>query len=235
MKKELTGKVLIVTGSTGTLGAEMADKLAQTGATIVLTGRNIRKLENVYDRILKNVGQKPAIYPIDFLGATASDYDALFETVQQEMGHIDGVIHCAAALDHLTPLEQIPPDQWAQCIHVNLTVPFLMTQAVRPFLIRSRRAISVFIGDDAVGDGKAFWGAYGVAKRGLQTLANTLQAEQDPTIFGIEFFTPGPMQSRIRLKAFPSENRDRLVPAEVVAETLKQKIVHMFNSNQDLG
>jgi NAD(P)-dependent dehydrogenase (short-subunit alcohol dehydrogenase family) len=235
MKKELSGKVLIVTGSTGTLGAEMADKLAQAGATIVLCGRNIRKLENIYDRISKHIGQKPAIYPIDFLGANTSDYDALFATVQQEKGHVDGIIHCAATLEHLTPLEQIAPDQWAQCIHVNLTVPFLMTQAIRPFLMRSRPAISVFIGDDAVGDGKAFWGAYGVAKRGLQTLANTLREEQDPTVFGVEFFTPGPMQSRIRLKAFPSENRDRLVPAEVVAETLKQKIVHMFNSNQNFG
>lgn len=231
MKRELSEKVLIVTGSTGTLGAEMADKLAKMGATIVLCGRNIRKLESIYDRIINSSAQKPAMYPIDFLGATAQDYEALLETVQQEMGHVDGIIHCAASFEHLGPIEQIDPDQWAQCIHVNLTVPFLMTQACQSFLTRSRRSVHVFIGDDAIGEGKAFWGAYGVAKRGLQTFASTLREEQDPNVLGVEFFVPGPMQSRVRLKAFPSENRERLASAQTVAETLTQKIIHMFSSN----
>ena len=216
----LEGRVILVTGATGALGSVAAKACARAGATVVLLGRTVRKLEILYDAILASGAPKPAIYPLDLSGATENEYAELAEALAGEFGGLQGLMHCAAELGHLGPLRDIDGARWQRLLHINLTAPFLLTQALIPLMTKAGEGKVIFVGDSAVGDGKAFWGAYGVAKSGLATYCRILDEESASFGVSAKVFTPGPMRSPIRLRAYPGESLAALPEPRVHAETI---------------
>src|SRR5690606_15911064 len=118
----LAGRVVLVTGAHGGLGAAAAKACARAGATVVLLGRRVPKLGRVYDAV-KAIGPEPALYPLDLAGADPADYEALAAKVTAELGGLHGVLHCAAEFAGLAPLEATPPEGFVRSLHVNLTAP----------------------------------------------------------------------------------------------------------------
>ncbi len=219
-KPSLEDRVILITGATGALGSVAARACAHAGATVVLLARHIPRLEKLYDEIITSGGQTPAIYPLDLAGASEQDYADLGESLRRELGGLHGIMHCAAELGHLTPCSEIDGARWQRLLQVNLTAPFLLTRAVSRLLIETGDASAVFVGDSGVGDGKAFWGAYGVAKLGLAGYARILNAETESFGLHSRLFTPGPMRSPIRLRAFPGEHPDTLPAPAAHAEEI---------------
>ena len=100
------GRVILITGAGGGLGAALAVQCARAGASVILSGRNGAKLERVYDEIEAMGAPQPAIAMLDLAAATAADYDNLAATIGGEFGKLDGLVHAAALLGDRTPLEQ---------------------------------------------------------------------------------------------------------------------------------
>jgi NAD(P)-dependent dehydrogenase (short-subunit alcohol dehydrogenase family) len=140
--------------------------------------------------------------------------------IETHLGKLDGVIHCAAELGYLLPLTEIDAKRWQRLMAINLHAPLALTQAVLPLLKCSGHGQAIFVGDSACGDGKAFWGAYGVAKAGLKAYASIFQQEMES--FGLKslYFEPDAMRSPIRLSAYPGEDHQALPLPEVPAERL---------------
>ena len=205
----LAGRVVLVTGAHGGLGAEAAKACARAGATVVLLGRKVPKLNRVYDAV-KALGPEPAIYPIDLAGADPADYAQLAEKVAGELGGLHGLLHCAAEFSGLAPLETIEPEAFVRCLHVNLTAPWLLTQACLPWLRQSGDSAVVFTTDDPARVGKAYWGAYGLAKQGLAALVRQLGAETDQTPVRVAGLEPGPMRTDLRARAYADEAQLRV-------------------------
>ena len=172
----LADRVILVTGAGGGLGAALCKVLAAHGATVILLGRTVRRLNAVYDEIEAAGGPTPAIYPMDLRGATEHDYDELNATIEREFGRLDGLVHCAALLGTLTPIELFDLQVWSTVLHVNLTAPMLITRSLLPSLKASGAASVVFCSDRKT---RAYWGAYGVAKSGLEGLSKILAHELD--------------------------------------------------------
>jgi len=200
----LAGRVVLVTGAHGGLGAEAAKACARAGATVVLLGRKVPKLNRVYDAV-KALGPEPAIYPIDLAGADPSDYADLAAKVAAELGGIDGLLHCAAEFGGLAPLETVDPETFVRVMHVNFTAPWLLTQACLPWLRQSGDSAVVFVTDDPARVGRAYWGAYGLAKQGLAALVHQLSAETDRTPVRVAGLEPGPMRTDLRARAYADE------------------------------
>jgi NAD(P)-dependent dehydrogenase (short-subunit alcohol dehydrogenase family) len=218
--KPLKDRIVLVTGATGGLGSVAARACAAAGATVVLLSRTIPKLEKLYDQIVAEGGPQPAIYPLDLAGASEKDYLDLATVLEQELGGLHGLIHCAAELGNLSPLADVDGERWARLLHVNLTAPFLLTRELLALMVRSGQGSVMFVGDSAVGSGKAYWGAYGVAKLGLQGYANILADETESFGVKVYVFTPGPMRSNIRRRAYPAENPASLAAPDVHAEQI---------------
>lgn len=223
--KRLKDRTYLITGASGCLGGVAARTLACEGATVVLMGRNIKKLESLYDALERAGAPKPAIYPLDLEGAQEVDYATLADRLQESLGGLDGIIHCAADLGHLTPLSGIDGDRWQRLLKINLLGPILLTQALLPLIQRSAGSV-VFFGDSAVGEGKAFWGAYGVSKVALAGYARILSAENESAKISSLIFTPGPIRSPIRLKAYPGEALKGLKDPEDIQEALLKITLH---------
>ena len=207
----LAGRIVLVTGAHGGLGAEAAKACARAGATVVLLGRKVPKLNRVYDAV-KALGPEPALYPVDLAGADPADYAELAERIAGELGGLHGLLHCAAEFKGLAPLEATPPEDFVRALHVNLTAPWLLTQACLPWLRKADDSAVVFVTDDPARVGKAYWGPYGLAKQGLVALVRQLSAETDATPVRVSALEPGPMRTDLRARAYADAAQLR-VPA----------------------
>src|SRR5690606_12900022 len=107
----LAGRVVLVTGAHGGLGAAAAHACARAGATVVLLGRKVPKLNRVYDAIARDPAElpEPVNYPFDLAGAQYADHEELAERIGARLGRLDGILHCAADFPGLTPLEHADP------------------------------------------------------------------------------------------------------------------------------
>ena len=206
--RPLEGRVVLVAGAHGGLGAAASVACAQAGATTVLLGRKVPKLNRLYDAVAA-VGPEPALYPLDMEGASPDDYAQLAATLESEFGRLDGLLHCAAEFPGLTPLAQTDPAAFARAIHVNLTARWWLTQACLPLLSRSSDASVVFVVDDTDRVGSAYWGGYGVAQHGVEALVGMLHAELHNGPVRVSALRPGPMRTTLRSRAYVDENDAR--------------------------
>lgn len=202
----LRERVVLVTGATGGLGRASSLAAAAAGATVVLLGRKVRALEAVYDEIGQSGAPSPAIYPMDLAGATPKDFVELAATVERECGRLDGLVHAAARFDTLQPFEQQTSQEWDLTQRVNVTAPFLLTQACMPLLRRADDAAVVFVFDDSARVGKSFWGGYGVAKHALEGLASIVHEETERSHVRTHALLPGPMRTALRRAAYYGED-----------------------------
>lgn len=201
----LANRVVLISGAHGGLGSAAALACAQAGATVVLLGRKLPKLNRLYDALAAQ-GPEPLLYPLDLEGATPDDYAELATRIDSELGHLDGVLHCTAEFTGLTPLLHTDPAAFARAIHVNLTAPWWLSQACLPLLAKSADAALVFALDDPARVGNAYWGGYGVAQHGLASLVGMLHAEGANSTVRVSGLRPGPMRTPLRAKAFVEEN-----------------------------
>jgi NAD(P)-dependent dehydrogenase (short-subunit alcohol dehydrogenase family) len=202
----LRDRVVLVTGATGGLGRATSLAAAAAGATVVLLGRKVRALEALYDEIERLGAAKPAVYPMDLAGATPRDYADLAASVEREIGRLDGIVHAAAHFDGLQPFDQQKPEEWMRTQQVNVTAPFQLTQACMPLLRQRDDSAIVFVLDDPLRTGKAFWGGYGVAKHALAGLASIVHEETENSRVRTHALLPGPMRTVLRRAAYYGED-----------------------------
>lgn len=202
----LAGRTVLVTGAHGGLGSEAAKACARAGANVVLLGRRVPKLGRVYDAI-KAIGPEPALYPLDLAGADPADYEAMADKIVEEFGGLHGVLHCAVEFTGLAPLEATAPETFLRNLHVNLTAPWLLTQACLPHLRRTGDAAVVFVTDELARVSRAYWGAYGIAKHGLAALVRQLAAESASAGVRVAGLEPGPMRTDLRARAYADETK----------------------------
>jgi NAD(P)-dependent dehydrogenase (short-subunit alcohol dehydrogenase family) len=212
------GRVMLVTGASGSIGSALALACARAGATVVLAGRNVRKLEKVYDTIVAGDAPRPSIAPMDFEKADAGAYDALAESIGKEFGRLDGLAHVGALLGDRSPVLHYDVPTWLKVMHVNVNAPFILTKTLLPLLLLAPDPAVVFTTSGVTSKGRAaYWGAYAVSKyadEGLaQVLADELATERPVRVNSVN---PGPVRSPMRAAAYPGEDPLKLKTAEDV-------------------
>ena len=205
----LSDKVILVSGATGGFGKAVSVALARQGATVVLLARSLRRVEALYDEIEQAGYPTPAIYPIDLEGASEQDYAELATNIENQLGRLDGMIHCAAMLGTPTLFAQSDANTWYQVHQVNLHAPYLLTRACLPLLSQAERASLVFMADDKTG---AYWDAYQVSKQGLAAMARLLAREYDGSSLRINCYQPGKTRTALQLRAFPAADENDQLP-----------------------
>ena len=207
----LTKQTLLITGAGGGLGSTAALALAQQGATIILLDKSIPKLEKAYDAIIAVNAPTPVIYPFDLAGASEVQYHELADTIAEKYGHINGLLHSAVEFDAFTPLSIHGTMAWGHTLNVNLNAAVLLTQVLLPLLQKPEHASIVFTGDSFVREPRAYTGAYGVSKIALASYAKILAEElSDAGKIRVNTLIPGPVDSPLRKKSFPAEDKSKL-------------------------
>ncbi len=203
----LAGRVILVTGATQGIGRAASLCFARHGATVILLGRRTKALEAVHDEILAGGGPQPSIAVIDLAKAQGPAYFDLVEQIGRAYGRLDGLLHNAGVLGELAPIEFYDIGTWHRVMHLNLTVPFVLTQSLYPQLRQSPDASVVFTTSSVGRHGRAFWGAYAVSKFGIEGLSQVLAEETTgSTRIRVNAINPGRTRTAMRRQAYPGED-----------------------------
>jgi NAD(P)-dependent dehydrogenase (short-subunit alcohol dehydrogenase family) len=211
----LQDRVILVTGAGQGLGRVAAFTYASHGAEVILHGRQLSKLERVYDEIVAQQLPEPTIFPLDLEKAQDADFAAMADAIKQQMGRLDGILHNAALLTTLTPLANQTMAQWQALLRVNLIAPFALTRACLPLLMRAPEATIVMISETHAHSPAAYWGGFAVSKAGLEVLIKiwAQELEMHPNI-RINALVPGPVASPQRAATHPGEAKSELPTPE---------------------
>ena len=211
----LQGRNILVTGAGDGIGRALAIGFARYGATVILLGRKVKKLEAVYDEIEQAGYPQPAIYPLDLEKAQPAAFDQLADVMAENFQHLDGLVQNAAILGQHSPMMAIEPLNWQQVMQINLTAPFLITRACYPLLKAAPSASLIFSSDAVASHGRAYWGTYSVAKAGLDNLMQILADEwENNTSIRVNSLDPGPVLTWLRRQVFPGEEIESLPTPE---------------------
>lgn len=213
----LKDRIILVTGAGDGIGRAAALTYADHGATVVLLGKTVSKLEAVYDRIEAGGNATPAIYPMHLEGATPHDFDELANAMENNFGRLDGILHNAASMPYLSRIKDYETEDWLKVMQVNLNAPFQISQVCLPLLSKSEDACVIFTTDQAGHVGKAFSGAYGVSKFGVEGLTQILAAELEGSNIRVNCIDPGPTRTALRKRAFPGEDNRTLKTPDTLA------------------
>lgn len=210
----LKNRVILVTGAGDGIGKAAAIDYAKHGATVILLGRTVEKLEHVYDAIEANGGPQPAIIPLDLRGATDANYVDMAETIESQFGRLDGILHSAGILGKMTPFEQADSALWEEVMKVNVTAGMMLTKALLPLLRQSEDASVIFTSSGVGKKGRAYWGAYAVSKFATEGLMQVLADELSNTRIRCNCINPGATRTAMRAKAYPAEEASLLKTPE---------------------
>lgn len=203
----LKDRIILVTGAGSGIGAVAARTFARHGATVILLGRGMRKLEAVYDQIEADGSPQPAIYPLNLEKATPQQYEEMAARLAEEFGRLDGILHNAAALGTLTPLGQYNLELWSKVMQTNLNAPFLITRVLIGLMKNSADASVVFTSDRVGRQGRAYWGAYAISKAACENMMEIWAAELEAnTPIRMNSLDPGAVHTDMRVKAYPGED-----------------------------
>lgn len=216
----LRERIILVTGAGDGLGRAAAHAFAKHAASVILLGKTTRKLEQVYDEILAAGGPEPSIAALDLARAHGPDYAQLAEQIGASWGRLDGLLHNAAILGQRAPIEHYDIGVWHQVMHLDLNVPFILTQTLLPLLRKSTDPSVVFTSSSVGRQGRAYWGAYSVAKAGIENLSQVL-ADENQGRMRVNSINPGACRTRMRREAYPGEDPEtRPEPSALMAPYL---------------
>ncbi len=211
---QLTDKTILITGASDGIGKATAIECAKQGATVIIHGKTVPKLELLYDEIVQAGYTEPVIYPLDFEKITAEDCDTLKELIDKEFGKLDGLFNNAGWLGASTPIQQYDLKLWYRVLQINLNATFMITQTCIPLLNHENPSSIVFTLDNR---NTAYWGAYGVSKAGLRSLMEILADELESSSINVKGLLPGIVKTAFRTRAFPAEDSTTLTVPEEVA------------------
>ena len=207
---DLNGKVVLVTGSSRGIGAEIAVAFARQGAKVVLHGRDTEALAKVQADITNGGGQ--AMFVTGDVTKFA-DIEAIRARVEQAYGLVDVLVACAGGSGSRPgPIEDIGEESWRADLDANLTATFLTIKSFLPGMKR-RGSGSIITMSSAAGRRASAHTlvAYGAAKAGVQLLTQDLAAQVGPHGIRANCIAPETILTEKNKAWIPEQQQQELV------------------------
>ncbi|HEV8641586.1 MAG TPA: 3-oxoacyl-[acyl-carrier-protein] reductase [Methylomirabilota bacterium] len=202
----LTGRVAIVTGGSRGIGAAIAASLAQNGAAVVVSGRDVDRLERAVKDL--EAGGATALGVVAD-AASREDADRLVETAKQRFGRIDVLVNNAGMTrDGL--LVRMKDEDWDLVMEVNLRGAFLMTRAASKIMVRQKSGRVINIASTAGAMGNAGQANYSAAKAGLIGFTKAAARELAHWSILVNAVAPGLIETNMSA-AMPEAARQELL------------------------
>ena len=202
-------QVILVTGAAGGIGSALTKAFATRGATVIMLDKKQRQLEKLYDELCSVGATEPVILPADLSQINAENTVSLVDGLEQDFGKLNGLIHNAAELGVLEPMDQYDLQQWSTIMQVNLHAPYLLTRALLPLLKKARNSRVLYTTADSATQPSAFWGAYAIAYAGVETQMRLWHEElENTTDLWFSCINPGSVRTAMRRASHPGEKVD---------------------------
>lgn len=210
----LDNRIALVTGASRGIGRAVALELARQGAHVIALARSTAGLEEL-DDVIRSQGGEATLVPLDLRDGEA--IPRLAGVIAERWRRLDILVGNAGVLGTLTPVHQINPQHWLEAIDVNVNANLRLIQFLDPLLKQSDAGRAIFITSGAVQHLRPYWGTYSTSKAALEALVKTYAHENATTRLRVNLFSPGPVRTIMRAKAFPGEDPATLPTPEDVA------------------
>lgn len=226
--KPLTQQVAVVTGGGRGIGAAIARKLAELGATTVITGRNRGRLEATV-RAMREAGGNGEAVACDV--TDLSSVEALAREVEQKHGRIDVLVNNAGIGGFGGPLHQMPPESWDAVLNTNLRGVYYCIRACAPLMIRTKGGHIINISSIAAKNALPNGAAYAASKWGLNGLTYSVAEELRGHNIRVSVVCPGSTVTELSPHA-GKDPKKMLQPEDVahVVEMLVTQAPQSFSS-----
>lgn len=228
--KDFKNKIVWITGASDGIGKEMAIQMAKEGAKIILTARNIEKLNAVKDSL---DGNEHWVYPMDLLNV-----DTIPQTVNdvlEKIGSVDilvnnaGISQRSLAKDTLIDVDR-------KIMELDYFAVATLTKSVLPQMQKKKSGHIIAISSVAGKMGVPMRTAYCAAKHAVIGFMDALRAEIHADNINVMVVTPGSVKTNISVNALEGDGKkhnvtDPLIENGIPVEVCVQKIIKGIKNN----
>lgn len=210
----LKGKRVVLAGATGDIGKQIARMLVQSGAQVMITGRNQEKLAQVAQAIGLGIDR---FHAADL--SKAADIDALYQKAILALGEVDILVN-AAGIGIIKPIEQLTEAEFMQTIQTNLLGAFLLVKAFLPGMKVQKKGLIINIPGVLGKVPMAGAAAYAASKYGLTGMMQSIREELKRTDIRITNLFLGGVDSAFWDTIDLRVQRDKMIVAEEAARAV---------------
>jgi NAD(P)-dependent dehydrogenase (short-subunit alcohol dehydrogenase family) len=213
--KASQSKVAVITGGGRGIGLAMARTFARNGYSVVITGRDSKRLQDATRQLKEEQAQVTAI-SCDVRDPAL--VKMLFEDIGKRHSTVDVLINNAGVAHALAPVEKLPVETWEEVIDTNLTGTFLVTRAALPLM----RAGGTIVNNLSIAAVQPFAGmsAYNASKFGAMGFTQALREDLRKRGIRVVALLPGATDTEIWSQFWPDAPREKMVSPETVAEAV---------------
>lgn len=215
--ESLNGKVVLITGGGGGLGATLCETLAEAGAIVIAADVRLDLAEQVAKN-LQAKGLEAIALPLDVTNDQQSK--AIIQKIMDQYGHLDVLIN-NAGIDVTLPVEELEIADFDRVLKVNLHAPFVLSKLVIPLMKQHGGGHIVNITSTAAKRTWANASAYHASKWGLLGLSHALHVEARSHKIKVTAVVAGGMQTPFILDRFPDVPLEKLQDPKHVATTIR--------------
>ncbi len=193
INQRLDGRIAVVTGASKGLGKQMAESLAEAGATVALIARSGDLLEGVREGIISR-GGKAFTFVADV--SDESQVATVAAEVRRQAGVPDILIN-NAGINIRKPLHEYTLAEWRQVMSTNVDGPFLCTRAFVPGMMEKKFGRIISIASTMGHVSLPQRAAYSASKFAVLGITKTLALELAPYNITANAISPGPFATEI--------------------------------------
>ncbi len=206
MKTNLTGKVALVTGGTGGIGASVCKQLAESGAKVATNYRNEEKAQ-AFKKEMADAGYDIAIYQVDVTDTEGCA--KMIADIEKDLGPLDIIVN-NAGITKDTTLRKMTKDQWDAVLGINLDSLFNICQPAIEGM--TNRGYGRIINISSINGQKGQMGQtnYTTTKAGMHGFTMSLAQEVARKGVTVNTVSPGYIATDM-VMAVPEEIRNKII------------------------
>jgi 3-hydroxybutyrate dehydrogenase len=213
----LKGKTALITGSTSGIGLGIAKSFAQEGINIVMNGFGDANTVERERATLEKHGIKATYNPADM--TKPHEITALVEEAEDTFGSIDILVN-NAGIQHVSPIEDFPPEKWDAVIGINLSSTFHTTRLALPGMKKAGWGRIINIGSIHSLVASANKAAYVAAKFGVLGMTKTVALETAQNNITCNCICPAYVNTPLVQGQVPAQAKAHNIPEDEVIEKI---------------
>ncbi|WP_194826079.1 SDR family oxidoreductase [Nocardia sp. XZ_19_231] len=181
---ESRGRIVVVTGAAGGIGAAIAARFADEAQVLSLWDR-----DPAVHKVAAEFTARSA-HGVEVDVSNGADVQAAFDRLTTDHGTPDVVVHAAGLMVGGSALE-LDPQDWARCLTVNATGTMLVTQRAAADMVSAGRGAIVVVSSNAAATPRVGMAAYGAAKAAATSFTRSLALQVAPLGVRVNLVSPG--------------------------------------------
>lgn len=198
-------KIVFISGASSGIGEATAKKFAKEGAALILCARNVQKLENLKDELIKTYSSKVFAFDLDVRDRNA--VDKIFDIIPEELRTIDILVNNAGLAQGLEKLQEGDLDDFDTMIDTNIKGLLYLTRKIVPSMIKNQRGHVINIGSLAGIYAYPGGAVYCASKAAVRFISDGLRMDLVDTPIRVTNIQPGMVETNFSVARFHGDEQ----------------------------